>query len=66
MMVLCLLIGLITAWLATSILTLLGAGGEAARQAATFLEIISPGLPLIAAGMGCSGLLRAIGLPAFP
>ncbi|GBQ43994.1 MATE family efflux transporter [Komagataeibacter sucrofermentans] len=57
----CLLIGVFTAWLAPLLLALLGAQGEAARQAATFLRIISPGLPLIAAGMGCSGLLRSIG-----
>jgi len=61
MMGACLVIGLFTAWLATPLLALLGAKGEAARQATLFLEIVSPGLPLIAAGMGCSGLLRAIG-----
>lgn len=58
---LCLLIGIATAWLAGPLLILLGAKGEAARQATVFLEIVSPGLPLIAVGMGCSGLLRAIG-----
>ncbi|MCE2565342.1 MATE family efflux transporter [Komagataeibacter sp. FNDCF1] len=57
----CLLIGLVTAWLAAPLLAMLGAKGDAARQATLFLEIVSPGLPLIAAGMGCSALLRAIG-----
>ena len=43
------------------ILDVLGATGETRGLAETFLRISSPSLPLLAAGMGCSGLLRSIG-----
>ncbi|WP_408891681.1 MATE family efflux transporter [Novacetimonas pomaceti] len=55
------LIGFGTALLAHPILHALGAHGEAEHQAALYLYIASPLLPLIATGMGCSSLLRAVG-----
>lgn len=42
-------------------LSLLGAEGEALRQASHFLSIALPSLPLIGIGMICSGTLRAHG-----
>ncbi|MCE2579321.1 polysaccharide biosynthesis C-terminal domain-containing protein [Komagataeibacter sp. FNDCR1] len=61
MLILTSLIGFGTALLAHPILHALGAHGEAEHQAALYLYISSPMLPLIAAGMGCSSLLRAVG-----
>ncbi|GBQ85639.1 Na+ driven multidrug/antimicrobial extrusion protein MatE [Gluconacetobacter johannae DSM 13595] len=43
------------------ILHLFGATGRAAEQAGRYIRIVSPGLWLIAVGMGCSSLLRAVG-----
>ena len=56
-----LIVGLGTVALLGPILDVLGATGETRRLAETFLMISSPSLPLLAAGMGCSGLLRCIG-----
>jgi putative MATE family efflux protein len=56
-----LIVGLDTLALLGPILDLLGATGETRRLAESFLMISSPSLPLLAAGMGCSGLLRSIG-----
>lgn len=56
-----LIVGLCTVALLTSILDTLGASGETRRLAESFLTISSPSLPLLAAGMCCSGLLRCIG-----
>ncbi|WP_075631698.1 MATE family efflux transporter [Novacetimonas hansenii] len=55
------LLGFGTALLAHPILHALGAQGEAEHQAALYLYIASPMLPLIAVGMGASSLLRAVG-----
>jgi Na+-driven multidrug efflux pump len=43
------------------LLDLVGAVGEARAQAAQFVTIVAPSLPLAAAGMGCAALLRAVG-----
>src|SRR5215469_6779110 len=56
-----LVVGLGTVGLLQPILDTLGARGETRRLAASFLMISSPFLPLLAAGMCCSGLLRCIG-----
>lgn len=56
-----LVVGLCTVALLTPILDTLGASGETRRLAESFLTISSPSLPLLAAGMCCSGLLRCIG-----
>ena len=56
-----LIVGLGTVALLGPILAVLGATGETRSLAETFLMISSPSLPLLAAGMGCSGLLRCIG-----
>ena len=56
-----LIVGLGTVALLGPILDVLGAAGETRSLAETFLMISSPTLPLLAAGMGCSGLLRCIG-----
>jgi MATE family, multidrug efflux pump len=56
-----LVVGLGTVALLTPILNALGASGETRSLAARFLTISSPFLPLFAAGMCCSGLLRCIG-----
>ena len=56
-----LIVGLGTVALLGPILDVLGATGETRSLAETFLRISSPSLPLLAAGMGCSGLLRSIG-----
>ena len=56
-----LIVGLGTVAMLGPILDVLGATGETRSLAATFLMISSPSLPLLAAGMGCSGLLRCIG-----
>ena len=56
-----LIVGLGPLALLGPILDLLGATGETRRLAESFLMISSPSLPLLAAGMGCSGLLRSIG-----
>jgi Na+-driven multidrug efflux pump len=56
-----LIVGLATVALLGPILDLLGAIGETRSLAETFLRISSPSLPLLAVGMGCSGLLRCIG-----
>jgi len=45
----------------TPILDTLGAGGETRNLAEDFLMISSPSLPLLAAGMCCSALLRCVG-----
>lgn len=55
------LLGLATALFATPLLALLGAQGEALRQAARFTQIVSPALPLVCLGMSLSALLRAVG-----
>ncbi|WP_050801454.1 MATE family efflux transporter [Gluconobacter morbifer] len=54
-------LGLLTATFATPLLGLLGAQGGAQMQAATFLHIVSPALPLVCLGMALSALLRAVG-----
>lgn len=54
-------LGCLTAVLATRLLTLLGASGEALAQAAGFLHIVSPALPLVCFGMAQSALLRSVG-----
>ncbi len=56
-----LVIGLGIVALLTPILDTLGASGETRSLAEDFLMISSPSLPLLAAGMCCSGLLRCIG-----
>ena len=56
-----LVVGLGTVALLTPILNTLGASGETRSLAKSFLMISSPFLPLFAAGMCCSGLLRCIG-----
>jgi putative MATE family efflux protein len=56
-----LIVGLGTVALLGPILDVLGAIGETRSLAETFLRISSPSLPLLAVGMGCSGLLRSIG-----
>jgi Na+-driven multidrug efflux pump len=61
MMVAGLIVGLGTVAMLGPILDVLGATGETRSLAETFLMISSPSLPLLAAGMGCSGLLRCIG-----
>jgi Na+-driven multidrug efflux pump len=55
-----LIVGLGTVALLGPILDGLHATGETRRLAASFLAITSPSLPLLAAGMCCSGLLRCI------
>ncbi|WP_242009967.1 MATE family efflux transporter [Acetobacter conturbans] len=59
--VLTMLVGLLTAFLARPILELLGASGEALNQAALYLYITSPFLPLVSLGMSASALMRAVG-----
>ncbi|WP_342627428.1 MATE family efflux transporter [Nguyenibacter vanlangensis] len=54
-------LGLATALWAAPILHLFGATGRAAEQAEHYIRIVSPALSLIAVGMGCSSLLRAVG-----
>jgi Na+-driven multidrug efflux pump len=56
-----LVVGLGTVALLGPILGTLGATGETRTLAASFLVISSPSLPLLAAGMCCSGLLRCLG-----
>ncbi len=56
-----LIVGLGTVALLTPILDILGASGETRSLAESFLTISSPFLPLLAAGMCCSALLRCIG-----
>ncbi len=56
-----LVVGLGTVALLGPILDALRATGETGRLAESFLLITSPSLPLLAAGMCCSGLLRCIG-----
>jgi len=56
-----LIVGLGTVALLTPILDTLGASGETWSLAERFLIITSPFLPLLAAGMCCSALLRCIG-----
>jgi Na+-driven multidrug efflux pump len=56
-----LIIGVGTVALLTPILNVLGASGETWCLAERFLIISSPSLPLLAAGMCCSALLRCIG-----
>ena len=54
-------LGLITVAALDPLLGLLGAVGETRDLAGTFLRITSPSLPLVAAGMCFSGLLRSVG-----
>lgn len=54
-------LGLATAIFSTPILHLFGATGRVAEQAGQYIRIVSPALWLVAAGMGCSSLLRAVG-----
>lgn len=54
-------LGTATALLASWLLDLIGASGEAKMQAANFLHIVAPSLPLICFGMAQSSLLRAVG-----
>jgi Na+-driven multidrug efflux pump len=54
-------IGLLTVLLLHPILRALGASDGALRGAGSFVSIVSPFLPLISLGMGCSALLRAVG-----
>jgi len=56
-----LLLGLLTVALLDPLLRALGAVGQTRALAATFLTITSPSLPLVAAGMCLSGLLRSVG-----
>ncbi len=56
-----LIVGLGTVALLRPILDVLGAVGETRSLAEIFLMISSPFLPLLAAGMCCSGLLRCVG-----
>lgn len=56
-----LVVGLGTVALLGPILDALGATGETRRLAESFLVISSPSLPLLAAGMCCSALLRCVG-----
>lgn len=44
-----------------TLMRLLGAQGETARLAAHFCALVLPSVPLLALGMGLSGLLRAVG-----
>jgi Na+-driven multidrug efflux pump len=55
------ILGLGTMLFADPILRLFGATGRTATQADHYIRIVSPGLWLIAVGMGCSSLLRAVG-----
>ncbi len=54
-------LGLLTVAVLNPLLGALGAVGDTRELAAQFLRITSPSLPLIAAGMCMSGLLRAVG-----
>lgn len=54
-------LGCLTAALASFLLTLLGARGEALNQAVGFLHLVSPFLPLVCYGMAQSALLRCVG-----
>ncbi|MCJ2137749.1 MATE family efflux transporter [Methylobacterium sp. J-026] len=54
-------IAILIALLATPLLTLIGARGEALRVAELFLDITLPSNLLLAAGMLSTGLLRAVG-----
>lgn len=54
-------LGCLTAVLASFLLALLGAKGEALQQAAGFLHLVSPALPLVCYGMAQSALLRCVG-----
>ena len=54
-------LGILTAVFATPLLQLLGAQGAALQNAATFLHVVSPALPLVCLGMALSALLRAVG-----
>jgi putative MATE family efflux protein len=56
-----LLLGLLTVAVLNPLLDLLGATGQTRQLAAVFLRITSPSLPLVAAGMCLSGLLRSVG-----
>ncbi|GBR38820.1 Na+ driven multidrug/antimicrobial extrusion protein MatE [Neoasaia chiangmaiensis NBRC 101099] len=56
-----LVLGMTTALLADWLLGLLGATGEARAQAAHFLHIVAPALPLVCMGMAQSALLRSVG-----
>jgi len=56
-----LVIGLGTVALLGPIVDAVRATGETRRLAESFLVISSPSLPLLAAGMCCSGLLRCVG-----
>ncbi len=56
-----LVVGLGTVAMLGPILRTLHASGETRRLAESFLVISSPSLPLLAAGMCCSGLLRCVG-----
>lgn len=56
-----LILGSVTAVLATPILRLLGASGSALDQAGVYLHIVSPCFPAIALGMACSALMRTVG-----
>ncbi|WP_249201702.1 MATE family efflux transporter [Acetobacter thailandicus] len=55
------LLGVLTAFAAHPLLCLLGAKDEALRQATHYLCVVSPFLPLICMGMGCSSLMRVVG-----
>lgn len=54
-------LGCLTAVLASFLLALLGAQGEALQQATGFLHLVSPALPLVCYGMAQSALLRCVG-----
>lgn len=54
-------LGCLTAVFSTPLLALIGARGETLRQAAGFLHVVSPALPLVALGMGFSALMRTSG-----
>lgn len=60
-LVLTLALGLLTMLGAHSILTLFGAHGAALEAATTYLQLVSPALPLIYAGMASSSLMRVVG-----
>ncbi|MGV4877443.1 MATE family efflux transporter [Acetobacter indonesiensis] len=54
-------LGLGTMVAAHPILQLFGARGDALAHATTYLQTVSPFLPLICMGMGCSALMRVVG-----
>lgn len=54
-------VGVATVLLLDPIMDVLGAEGETRRLAINYLTLTSLSVPLLAAGMGCSALLRSVG-----